>query len=271
VSAGSSQLRTAVRAYPALLRAGLAAAIAYRAEFFIWMFTTNLPLVMLALWSAVARSGPVAGYSARGFTAYYLVTLLCRLLTGCWVVWELTMEIRQGTLAMRLLRPLHPLLAYSAENLAAIPLRLVFSLPIVAILVMTCRDQLSHDWLSWLLVPPALLGGLLILFFVQALIGTLALFVESALGLFQLWLGITSVLSGYLVPLDLFPPGLRQLAMALPFRFTLSFPVELCLGRLGHGQALQLFAVQWGYVLLFATGTQLLWRAGMRRFGAFGG
>ena len=93
-------MNRAIKAYPALLRVGFASAVAYRAEFLIWMFSTNMPLVMLAIWAAVARSGPVAGYSQRGFTAYYIVTLLVRLLTGSWVVWEMTMEIRAGTLAL---------------------------------------------------------------------------------------------------------------------------------------------------------------------------
>ena len=56
-------VRAAVRAYPALLRTGFAAAVAYRAEFLIWMFSTNMPLIMLALWAAVARNGPVGPYS----------------------------------------------------------------------------------------------------------------------------------------------------------------------------------------------------------------
>src|SRR5439155_19666328 len=110
---GKSGVKYALKAYPQLLRTGFAEAVAYRAEFLIWMFSTNMPLVMLALWAAVARSGPVGAYTQKGFAAYYLCTLVVRLLSGSWVVWELTMEIREGTLAMRLLRPLHPLLAYS--------------------------------------------------------------------------------------------------------------------------------------------------------------
>lgn len=263
--------RAALRAWPGLWRAGVAAAVAYRAEFVIWMLTTNMPLVMLALWAAVARSGPVAGYTGPAFTAYYLATLLVRLLTGCWVVWELTMEIRGGTLGLRLLRPLHPLIAYAAENLAAMPLRAVVSLPVVALLLWTSSGALSRDPLHWLLLLPAMFGAWLLIFLVMALIGTLALYVESAITLFQLWLSISAVLSGYLVPLDLFPDWVRSWAAVLPFRFLLSFPVELILGRPTRLEALQLFAAQWAYVLVFLVATQALWRAGVRRFGAFGG
>ena len=229
-------LRAAARAYPALLRAGFASAVAYRAEFLIWMFSTNMPLIMLALWAAVARSGPVGGYSQGGFAAYYLCTLLVRLLSGSWVVWELTMEIRQGTLALRLLRPIHPLFAYSAENLAAVPLRGIVALPVVCILLWTARGQLGHDAVLWLMLVPALFGAWLLTFLVMALIGTLALYVESAASLFEAWLGISAVLSGYLVPLDLFPQAVQRIALLLPFRFLLSFPVELMLGKISNAE-----------------------------------
>jgi ABC-type uncharacterized transport system permease subunit len=126
-------LRT-LRAVPTLLRVGLADAVAYRAEFLVWLLSTNMPLVMLALWSAVARDGPVGRFGQEEFVAYYLAALVVRLLTGAWVIWELNFEIRQGTLSFRLLRPVHPLVAYAAENVAAVPLRLVLSLPVTLLL-----------------------------------------------------------------------------------------------------------------------------------------
>jgi ABC-2 type transport system permease protein len=264
-------VRAAIRAYPALLRTGFASAVAYRAEFLIWMFSTNMPLIMLALWAAVARGGPVGPYTQGGFAAYYLATLLVRLLTGAWVVWELTMEIREGTLALRLLRPIHPLLAYSAENLAAVPLRGIIAFPVLAILLWISRAQLAHDPALWLLLAPALLGAWLLTFLVMALIGTLALYVESATSVFEAWLGISAVLSGYLVPLDLFPASVQRVALALPFRFLLSYPVELMLGKLSRAHALELLGAQWLYVGVALLATRAVWRAGLRRYAAYGG
>lgn len=264
-------MNRALKAYPQLLRTGFAEAVAYRAEFLIWMFSTNMPLVMLALWAAVARSGAVGGYTQRGFAAYYVTTLLVRLLTGSWVVWEMTMEIRQGTLALRLLRPIHPLLAYSAENLAAIPMRGIIAVPIMSILLWLGRDQLGHDWLLWLLVIPALFGAWLLTFLVMSMIGTLGLYVESASSLFEAWLGISSVLSGYLIPLDLFPAAVQRIALVLPFRFLLSFPVELALGRLSRAHALELLLAQAGYISIALIATHFVWRRGLRRYAAYGG
>jgi hypothetical protein len=93
----------ALRAYPTLLRVGFAGAIAYRAEMLVWMLTTTMPLVSLALWSAVAASAPVGRFGAGDFTAYFLATLIVRQLTGSWLVWEMNMDIGAGAL-QRLLR-----------------------------------------------------------------------------------------------------------------------------------------------------------------------
>src|SRR5207245_4328586 len=195
--AGTRRVTRLLRLYPQLLRTGFAEAVAYRAEFLIWMFSSNMPLVMLAIWAAAARSGPVGGYSQQGFAAYYLATLLVRLMTGAWVVWEMTMEIRQGTLALRLLRPIHPLLQWSADNLAAIPMRGVVAIPVAAILLYVARSELSNDWFSWLLLFPALLGAWLLYFLVQSIIGTFALRLAGAASLFDSRLRFPNILSGY--------------------------------------------------------------------------
>ena len=116
-------MRRILRAYPTLLAIGLKEAIAYRAEFVVWMLTMTMPLVMLAITSAMAREGAVGRFDAGAFTAYYLATLIVRQMSGSWVVWEMIREIKEGTLSLRLVRPMHPLVGYSAESLAAIPMR----------------------------------------------------------------------------------------------------------------------------------------------------
>ena len=49
-------LRRALRAYPTLVRVGFAESVAYRAEMLVWMLTMTMPLVSLALWSAISAS-----------------------------------------------------------------------------------------------------------------------------------------------------------------------------------------------------------------------
>jgi ABC-2 type transport system permease protein len=273
-----TSLRHALRAYPLLLRIGLSEMIAYRAEFLVWILTTNMPLVMMALWNAVAADGPVGRFGQKELRLYFLATLVVRIVTSSWMVWELTMDIRQGKLATRLLRPLHPLLAYSAQHLAAVPLRLLVVSPVVVILllVMGRGGDLSAlplaDPQRLLILVLSLAGAWLLLFFSMVIIGSLAMFVDSALSVFELWLGVQFILSGYLVPVELIPAAwARSMAQVLPFWYSLGFSVETAVGMLGVSQAWRALGIQWLYVAGFALAANAVWRAGMRRFVAFGG
>lgn len=262
-----------LRALPTLLRVGLAEAIAYRAEFLVWVLTTNTPLVMLLVWSAVAKEEPLAGRLGQDeLGAYFLSVLIVRMLTGSWVVWDLVYEIRQGEIAMRLLRPMHPFLAYATENLAAIPMRALMAFPVAVVaLVWLGSEQLASDPLAWVVVPLSLAGAWLITFFTMAAIGSLGFFWESTFGVYQLWLGFYFIFSGYTVPLELFPPAMLPVLDLLPFRFLLSFPVEAMLGLLDRGQMMVALGVQWFYVVFFAALAQIIWRFGLRRYAAYGG
>jgi ABC-2 type transport system permease protein len=261
-----------LRAIPTLLRIGFAESIAYRAEMFIWLLSTTMPLVMLALMTAVAREAPIGRFGEADFAAYYLAALVVRLNTGAWVVWEVNFEVRQGTLAFRLLRPIHPLVHFACANVGAMPLRVLISLPVVGAAIWTVGgDRFTHDPVLLAIFPLTVLGAWLITFLAQALVGSLAFRFDNSSAIFELWLGLYALLSGYLIPLELFPPWLHGVVRWLPFRYMLAFPVELVIGMTPRAQALLDLGVQWVIVAALGLATRGAWRSGVRRFSAFGG
>jgi ABC-2 type transport system permease protein len=261
-----------LRALPGLLKVGFAGAVAYRAEFLIWVLAYTMPLIMLALWTAVAAEAPVGRFGEREFSAYFIATLIVRLSVGAWVVWDMNYEVRQGTLQRRLLWPIHALVSFLAENLAALPMRVLVVAPILTGMLIGLGPRVFvHDPLQLALIPITLLGAFLLTFLSMAMIGTLALWSESSLALFDLWLASYTVFSGYVVPLELFPARLGGIVALLPFRQMLAFPVENLLGSIDRAHALHDLGLQWAYIALFTLLARQLWRAGLRRFGAYGG
>jgi ABC-2 type transport system permease protein len=265
-------LRTAARAFPTLLRIGFSEALAYRAELLVWVLSTTMPLIMMALWTAVAREAPIGRYGTEGFIGYFLATFVVRQLTGAWAAWQINYEVRQGTLAMRLLRPISPLWSYAAENLGAFPMRLMVAVP-VALLSVSIVGQAAvpQHWWGWPMMLLALVGGWLITFLANVTIGTMALYMESSQKLMDVWLVLFFVLSGYMYPVELFPPVLRTIADWLPFRYQIGLPVELMTSVHGWQQSLVLLGRQWLWVLVMGLLALTLWRRGLRRFAAFGG
>lgn len=264
-------MRRALRAFPTMLRIGLAEAVAYRAELLVWMLTTTMPLVMLALWTAVAEEGPFQQFDQTDFVAYYLSALIVRTLTSCWLVWEMNQEIRMGTLSLRLLRPTSPFLSWMANHLAAVPLRAALVLPVAVImLVATGGSRTATDPLVIALIPLAILGSWGITFAVNAAIGSLGMLMERSLAIWEVWLAGFAVLSGYLVPHAIMPPWMQQVSDWLPFRYMLGFPVEMMIGMADRAAALRGLAFQWSMVLILGAVATVAWRAGLKRFEAYG-
>lgn len=261
-----------IAALPTMLRIGFHEAMAYRAELIVWILTTTMPLVMLPLWLAVAETGPMRGYDADRFVAYFLVAFVVRQLTAVWASWTLNHEVVHGTLALRLMRPVHPFWAYAIESLSAIPLRLVIALPVsLAVWVGTAGRHFAGGPWHALLGLVAIAGAWAIAFFANLVIGALSLFTQSSIKLIDAWLAGYFVMSGYLVPLALFPPLVRDLPYWLPFRYQLGFPVELWTGALDEDAIVRQLGAQWCWVALLAGLAALVWQRGLARFSAVSG
>ena len=265
-------LRDDVVRFRALLRVGLLEALAYRGQMLLWVLTSTMPLIMLALFGAVAREGPLGRYGQAQLAAYFLATFIVRQLTSSWVSWQINMEVQDGTLSTRLLRPVHPLIAYAADGVAAMPLRLAVSIPVAGILlVFVGTGELSHDPAIWLLWGVSIVGAWLISLFVSCAIGALAFYMESSIKVMDVWLAAFLVFSGYLVPIDLFPARLRAVLDFLPFRYQIGLSVELMTGAHSRAEALSLVGRQWIFVVVAAVVMVSVWRRGIARFSAYGG
>jgi viologen exporter family transport system permease protein len=264
-------IRRTLRALPTLLRVGVAETVAYRAEFIVWVLTTTLPLVMLGIWDRVAADGPFRGFTQTNFEAYFLTTLIVRNLTGSWVAWQISEEIRTGAMAMRLLRPLHPFVVLAATHIAAIPLRGLIALPFaVILLVVTAGDGVTHAPLQLALAVPSIVLGWMLTFTCLFAIGSAAFFVTRAMSLIEVYFALYALLSGYLLPLRLMPTWLVTIAAWTPFRFMLSAPVELLTLELTPGAALRLLGGQLAWLAILLGLAHVIWRAGVRRFEAVG-
>ncbi len=266
-------MRRALAALPTLCRIGLTEAVAYRAEMVVWLLTTTMPLVMLGLWTSVADEAPFRAWGTRDFVAYYLVALIVRNLTSNWVAWQIAEEIRTGTVAGRLLRPIHPFAGYLGTHLGAVPLRALAVAPVAIILVASsARAVLVTDPGHLAALAAALLGAWALTFALFVALGTLAFFLDKPMGIIEVYFGVFAIFSGYLIPLPLLPGWVQALADWLPFRAMLGDPVAIAIGRVPDGAAAwALVGRQWAWAAGLMLVATLAWRRGVRRYEAFGG
>jgi ABC-2 type transport system permease protein len=264
-------VRRSLRAVPDLLRVGFASMVAYRAELAIWVLTASTPLIMLALWNAVAAGQPVAGYDQVALARYFALTLVVRQLSSAWLVWTLSYEIRMGALSAKLLKPVHPLIHHAVTMMSAMPFRAVVLVPLL-LLVVAWRPELVY-WPGFaaLFVGVLSIGmAFLMNFCIQALIGLLGFWIDKTEAVWGAFFSVWMLLSGYIAPLAVYPEWAQWLIRLSPFRGMLGLPVEVLAGELGLVQGLVELGIQACWLVLLIAAVRKMWSVGVRRYGAFG-
>ena len=255
----------------AIARLGIAEAVAYRVSLIVWILTTCFPLVSLILWGSLASDGPIAGYTDQDFVHYFVAAFLVRQVTSSWLVWDLDRQIRTGQLSNLLLRPVWAPVHFGVLNLAALPLRALLALPL-ALVILTLTDAWGFAGgsasLAWL--PLVCMLAWLINFLCQLCVGCLAFWITSASSLYDLWITFYFVLSGYAIPISLFPAGMPQYVRFTPFYLSLGFAVDLLQGKLDPNEFSSLLGGQLIWVVTLAGIARVLWIRGVRVHAAVG-
>ncbi len=236
---------------------------------FIWIISGSLPLIMMLIWIGLAEDGPVGGYTAADFAAYFLTVFLVRQATVVWVLWDLR-EIRLGELSPKLLRPLNPYWEHVVGNLAEKALRIPIVLLPVALGLWLAGARLDLNLTTILVFILTVAGAWTIRFNQQYSFGTLTFWFDQVLGLEQAYFALYIGLSGALIPLDLFPDAVRSVIVYTPFPYMVNFPAEVLLGKVTGSDLWRGLAAQGGWVLAFAGLRSALWRRGLKRYGAVG-
>lgn len=266
-------MRAYLDIYSTQLRTQLAVQLQYRVAMLIWLIGMVVqPVVYLVVWSTVAehQGGEVGGFTANEFAAYYILYMIVNHATFTWIMWNYEYYVRDGTLAGLLLRPIHPIHQDIADNLAYKALTLVVVLPVALLLAWVFDAHFNWQWWSVPLFFLALLLAGLLRILSEWTLAMAAFWTTRVGAINQIYFVIMTFSSGSLAPLALFPQVIQQAAYLLPFRWMISFPLELALGRLTPQQAFTGLAVQliWiGLILLLLNG---IWRIGVRRFSAVG-
>jgi len=250
-----------------------ASMVAYRASLLIWMIAHVLePLVYLVVWSRVAESGggSAGDYSGAQFAAYFIVLMLVDHVSFTWIMYEYEYRVREGMLSPALLRPVHPIHADIADNVSSKVVTTPFMLLVAAGMALLFHPAAAPQPWAFAVAIPALVLAFFLRFMLEWSLALAAFWTTRIGAINQTYFVMMLFLSGQIAPLTLFPYPLQVVAAVLPFRWMISFPVELLLGRLTPVEALTGLGVQVLWVGLAYMLMRLTWRAGIRIYSAVG-
>lgn len=235
---------------------------------FGWMIS---PLISLFIWSTAASGTAIGGLTQGVFVTYYLVFIVVNQLTYSQTNWTMGDAIREGQLSFALLRPISPHTNVITSELAGKLVYLLFVIPVALVLALLLHPDLHFTFVNVLLFFPTLLLAWLLRFFWGYWIALLAFWATRADSLLAVQDTLIFLLAGQVAPIALLPLPLRICAQVLPFRYMISFPIEVLLGQLNLTDFLTgcLFQIVW--LLISFVLVLILWTNGIKRYTAIGG
>lgn len=265
------------RLYAAVALGGFRRYATYRIATAAGVFTNTvfgliLAYTYVALWDE--RPG-LGGYDqAQAVTFVWLgqALLTVMALMGGGVEGELIERIRTGDIAVDLYRPADLQAWWLASDLGRALFQLlgrgVVPMMIGALVFDLALPAEPLRWLAFLL---AVVLGALVSFALRFLVALSAFWLMDGAGSSQVAMLAGTFFSGMLLPLNVFPGALGELARALPWSALLQVPADVFLGRSAGLGLLRTYAFQLGWAAALLTAGRLLQAAATRRVVVQGG
>lgn len=256
----------------AALKNGLQDATAYRLEFlFEILGSAFVPAaIQWVLWYALFQLGgasEIAGMTYIEMVHYTLVSLLFSQIRGGDHDFELQEMIRSGQLSNYLLRPVGVVefiyIRGVAPRLLIAGLCLLLGIGMSTILGLSPLRIVGAMFL-------AILGNI-IHYQIGATLATTAFLWEEAYSLLMVKNMIVSLLSGELIPLNLFPESMHWIWKFTPFYLYVYGPTQFALGKWSVQEYFYQLGVAGLWILGVYLAIRLTWGLGMKRYLSLGG
>lgn len=187
--------------------------------------------VYIAIWQAAAKQGGSGEYTSQVLVWYmaYSQSIL-------WLTTFLTaglgiqLKVRSGAVALEMMRPINFFLMTMSTEAGSLIYNLFFrTLPIAAAFALAVGFYVPSGVLVWLWVLISLVLAAWVGMCLYYLVGITSFWTWQVGWCHTLLYSVNLLFSGYMVPVDMMPPWLENIARALPFAAQSFYPVRIYL------------------------------------------
>lgn len=247
----------------------------YRGDMILWTLSSAIyPLVGLAIWLAISASGAQLVFNKSELIVYFIAIIWMQMITSAWGAYFIQDSIFRGDFSQYLIRPFSLIDGYLANNISEKIFKLIITLFITIILLILFRgsiDSFPVTFLSFLLFLPSVFMAFCTAFLFDMIIGILTFWVHENDVFKNIFGMIDQFFSGRLIPIAFLPALILGAAYILPFRYMLSFPVEVLLNKVSGLDLLFGFVMQTLWFLLVVLTYRILYAKGVKIYQGYGG
>jgi ABC-2 type transport system permease protein len=244
-----------VRLYWELARCGFRRTAIYRTAALSGA-VTNTSFGFLRAYTFIAlyqTRGEVGGYTLADALAFTFITQGMAALVGLWAWWPIAETVQTGEVAADLSRPYDYQLAWLAQDYGRALFQLVArSTPPFVVGMIVFGVSLPTDPLIWLATVPSLILAVAVSFGWRFCLNLTAFWWIDHRGIAGISLLVAVLFSGFMLPLAMWPDGIREVVYLLPFSAMVAIPIDVFLGKLQGAELLAALALQafWAIAML---------------------
>lgn len=195
----------------------------------------------------------VGSYDLRDALTFTFLTQGMAALVEIFSWWRIAETVRTGQVATDLMRPFDYELSWLAQDYGRAAFQLVFrSVPPFLVGAALFGMVLPPDLVHWLALAPSLVLAVAISFAWRFCLNLSAFWLLDYRGVAGLASIVVLLLSGFLVPIAMFPDGVRTVVYLLPFASFVAVPIDIFLGKASGWDLAALLALQafWAVTML---------------------
>lgn len=262
-----------MRKYIEFMKASMKVETAYAAWYWAGTFATIVQLLILYyFWHAVYENrSTIADMPLEMMLTYMVIAMLMsEYVSG--VGNQLAEDIREGNIAIELMRPYHLLNKLVAMDIGfKLSSSFRSALPMFILAIFFIGIYIPTTVESWILFIISAILGVLIGAQIDLIIGVIAFWTINIWGLRVFKEAIIRFFSGALVPITLFPLWFQSLSQFLPFQSMVFIPVSIYTGSITGTDAYVAIVIQFFWLIAIFAIVRLIWTLAVRKVTIFGG
>lgn len=260
--------------YIEMIRIRFLMMLAYRTNYYtgILIYSINIGAYYF-LWTAIyGGKENIQGLSIAQMITYVAVSWMARAFYFNNIDREIAMEIKEGKVAVELIRPYHYLNMKTMQALGEGIFRLVFfSLPGMVIVSFIFPLQFSADLSTWGFFALSILFSFIINTQINLITGMLTFFLFNVDGLMRSKRVLIDLFSGLLLPISFYPIWAQEIMKWFPFQAISYLPSMIFTEGIQGQEVIEAILLQGFWAIILIIPIQIMWSLAKKQMVIQGG
>lgn len=247
--------------------------VEYRVDFLVHLIRglIGLAVMLLIFRSIFAQQSNFLGYTFSSMFTYLIMARVFHFAGRGNTARDIAQEIKEGQFSVYLLKPINYLRYWLSVFCADRLFEMIIRFSLIFVFLIFFPGLFSSPPFSTIVVLVLFVFLALVFNFLFNLFTASLAFWVTDIRLFGTFVGLlTGFLAGEVLPLDVLPVGLKNIAFFLPFQYALYFPIQIYQGKLSPEQIWQGLFFMLAWIGFFYLLVLRLWRKGVKKYEAVG-